>query len=123
MVADVLEEAPTRLNLGDDAGDVGPEVAGVGLAEHGAGEGEGLAGVSADNQVDMATERSAVEAREVGPNRCIVQGACFNLRDQDVDGVCFPLHVTEDASPWHGELDPEFESSATGAERESSKGR
>jgi hypothetical protein len=61
VVADVLEEAELGSHLPDDAGDVGPEVAGVVGPASLAGHAERLARVAANDAIHDATPRSAVE--------------------------------------------------------------
>lgn len=69
MPGDVFEEDPFGAAFADDAGDVGPEVAGIVSATALSGRAEGLAGVSGEDGVEGAAERQGVEAAQVGPDR------------------------------------------------------
>ena len=66
---DVFEEDPCRAAFSDDAGDVGPEVAGIVGAAALSCSTEGLAGVACEDGVKCAMERSGVEGPQVGPDR------------------------------------------------------
>ena len=68
MPGDVFEEDPFRAAFPDDAGDVGPEMAGIVGATALSGRAEGLAGVSGENGIKCPAERPSVEAAQVGPD-------------------------------------------------------
>ena len=61
MSADVLEEAPSRLDRSNNVGNVGPEVAGVLDSEPPTSIREGLARVAANDEIHDSTPRCAVE--------------------------------------------------------------
>ena len=69
MPGDVFEKDPFRAAHPDDAGDVGPEMAGVVGAAALSGRAEGLAGVSGEDEVERPAEGSGVEPAQVGPDR------------------------------------------------------
>ena len=66
---DVFEEDPFRAAFPDDAGDVGPEMAGIVGATALSGRAEGLAGIACGDGIEGATDRAGVEAAKVGPDR------------------------------------------------------
>ena len=66
---DVFEEDPFRAAFADDAGDVGPEMAGIVGPAALSGRAEGLAGVSGEDGVEGAAEGASVEAAQIGPDR------------------------------------------------------
>lgn len=69
MAGDVFEEQPSGCGLGSDAGDMGPEVAGVSLGEFAAGGRERLAGIARSEEIHRATPMAAVEGGKVVPDR------------------------------------------------------
>jgi hypothetical protein len=69
MPGDVLEEHPFGAAFPDDAGDVGPEVAGIVGAAALSRRAEGLAGISREDDVEGPTEGPSVEGSQVGPDR------------------------------------------------------
>ena len=69
VAGDVLAEDDGGLALGDDAGDVGPEVALVIDAELVSSDRERLARVSRSDAIHDATPRSSVEGSQVTPER------------------------------------------------------
>ena len=69
MPGDVFEEDPFRAAFADDAGDVGPEVAGIVGAAAFPSCAERLARVSSQDGVERAAEGTGVEAAQVGPDR------------------------------------------------------
>jgi hypothetical protein len=119
MPGDVLEEAPLGLTLADDAGDVGPEVAGVGLAEPLPGDAERLARIPAMNNVNQPSPRAGVELLEVSPHRCGVKESIRHPGEEDVLRVRFVLDVADGAVAGDGPLEAEVESADAGTEGES----
>ena len=65
---DIFEEDPFGAALADNAGDIGPEVAGIVGAAAFPGRAEGLAGISREDGVECAVEGAGVEAAQVGPD-------------------------------------------------------
>jgi hypothetical protein len=118
VVGDVLKENESWLYLADDAGDVGPEVAGVVRAESLPGHAERLAGVAANEAIHDATPRSAVEGGKIAPQRARIQAALFHARDKEAGDVGFSLNATDDASSWMRQSNGEIESAVAGAEGE-----
>jgi len=68
MTGDVFEEDPLWAAFGDDAGDVGPEVARVVGPAAFPGGAEGLAGISGEDDVEGAEKGPGIEAAEIIPD-------------------------------------------------------
>ena len=69
MPGDVFEKDPFRAELKDDAGNIGPEVAGIIGSATIFSCTEGLAGVTGEDDVEGAAEGPGVERPQVGPDR------------------------------------------------------
>jgi len=66
---DVFEKDPLGSAFPDDAGDVGPEVAGVGRTAALSSGTEGLAGISGEDGIEGTAEGPGVEAAQIIPDR------------------------------------------------------
>jgi hypothetical protein len=122
VVGDVLQKDNWRGALADDAGDVGPEVAGIVGPASLAGHAEWLAGVAANEAIHDATPRAAVEGSEIAPQRARIQAALFHARAKEAGDVGFSLNATDDASARTRQSDGEIESAVAGAEGEDTPG-
>lgn len=91
MPRNVLKEDPLGLNLSDDPGDVGPEVAGVVFALSLSRGGKRLAWVSGKHGVAEATPGAAVEGADVIPDRGRGEVSGPLCCDKCGSGVFFPL--------------------------------
>jgi len=109
MAGDVLEKNESWGALGDDPGNVGPEVAGIGAAAAIPCQAERLAGVSRRDAIHDATPRAAVEGGEIVPDRSPIQGTVRHARHQRGGGMGFPLHETDGAVAVGDEPDSELE--------------
>ena len=91
VTGDVLNEDPFGAALADDAGDLGPQVAGIGVPTALSGSAEGLAGVSGQHGVEGTAEGSGIEAAQIIPDwgGGEISGA-LGL-DEDASGICLPL--------------------------------
>ena len=98
MAADVLEEAPARLEISDPGSDGGPEVAGVVLAPACSGIGERLARVAANEAIHEAAPCPEVEGSQVTPERSRRKVCCFHAVDQERGCRGFVLHEAHCAS-------------------------
>ncbi len=76
MMGDILEEDEGWLNLVDDAGDMGPEVARIVGTEPSACDRERLARISRSDDVHRAAPSAAVESGNVVLDNSLIQGAC-----------------------------------------------
>jgi hypothetical protein len=70
MAGDVLDENKGRSAFANNAGDLGPEVAGVVFSTALAGDAEPLAGISRSDDIHRSTPRCAVEGSHIIPDRC-----------------------------------------------------
>ena len=118
MMGDILEEDEGRLDLADDAGDMGPEVARVVRAPAFARDGERLARIARSDDVHRAAPWAAVEAGNVVPDRCWIQGRLFHSGHENGRGVGFPLDMAHSSIPGQGDGEPEIEPACAGTERE-----
>lgn len=123
MSADVLEDGEGGLALGEDAGDVGPEVSRIVGAQLGAGHAERLARIPSSDEIHDATPRASVEGSDVRPDRSVIHGTLRHSCDQVRAGVCFPLHMSHDTSSpgpkaLKGVVDSKLEAAGPGEEAE-----
>jgi hypothetical protein len=123
MMGDVLEEHEGRLDLADDAGDMGPKVAQVIRTPALARDGERLARIARSDDVHRAAPRAVVEGGNVVPDRRAIQGRVFHPRHEDGRGVGVPLDVTHSAISGECQVQPEVEPAGAGAEREAEQAR
>jgi hypothetical protein len=70
VTGDVLEKHPCGAALADDAGDVGPQVAGIVGPATLSGGAEGLAGISGEDGIEGTAEWAGIEAAQIVPDRC-----------------------------------------------------
>jgi len=68
VAGDVFEKDPCGSAFSDDAGNVGPEVTGIIGTTALSGGAERLAGISGEERVEGAAERSGVEAAQIIPD-------------------------------------------------------
>ena len=122
MSGDVLQKGPLGPALVNDAGDVGPEVAGVILAPALPGMGKRLAGVSGEDGIESASEWPCVECGEIVPDwrRGEVSGplSC----DEAGSRVFFPLDKAAGVEARLGEHETHIKATAACAEGQSVPG-
>ena len=123
MMGDILEEHERRLNLADDAGDMGPEVARVIRAPAFARDGERLARIARSDDVHRAAPRAAVEGSNVVPDRRAIQGRVFHPRHESGCGEGFPFDMAHSTISGDGDGKPEVESASARAQREAEQAR
>ena len=119
---DVFEKDPFGGAFPDDAGDVGPEVAGVtGPAALACGA-ERLAGVTGENDVEGTAEGPGIETAQVVPDRRWgeIPGALGG--DKDASGPIFPFDEGPGVISGFREHDAQIQASATCAEGQSMPG-
>lgn len=121
MIGDIFEEDDRGVAFADDARNVRPEMAWIGIAEAATRDRERLARVARSEDIHEAAPRSAVEGCKVVPDRCRIQGFVFHPRHES--GCCegFPLDVTHSAISGTGDVEAEVETACSGAEREAVK--
>jgi len=118
MMGDILEEDEGRLDLADDAGDMGPEVARVLRTPALSRDGERLARIARSDDIHRAAPWAAVETGNVVPDRRAIQGRVLHPRHEDARGEGVPLDVTHSTISGDGDGEPEVEPARAGAEGE-----
>ena len=93
MAGDVLEEAPLGADFADDAGNFGPEVAGIVTAKPVSGQAEGLAGITGRDEMNAAAPSSAVEGSQIVPYRSRSQGRVSHPRHESGRGETVSLDI------------------------------
>jgi hypothetical protein len=116
MMGDILEEHEGWFDLGDDAGDMRPEVARIVRTPPLSRDGERLARIARAENVHCAAPWAAVEAGNVVPERRVIQARVFHPRHEDGRCIGVPLDVTHSSISGVGEGEPEIESTCAGAE-------
>lgn len=119
---DVLAEETISPAFAQDPQDLVDEEAVVAGAAALAGDGVGLAGVSAKDAMNAAAPRASVEGGKVRPDRSVIQLARLAARDQPCGGKCFPLQVSDSARSGFGNMHAEVEPAGPGAEGEDVEG-
>lgn len=122
MTGDVFEEDPFGAAFADDAGDVGPEVAGIVGAAAFPGRAEGLAGVSGEDSVEGAAEGAGVEAAQVGPDRGRGEVSRALGGDEHRPWPVLPFDEGAGVIAGFGEHEAQIKASAACAERQSVPG-
>jgi hypothetical protein len=118
MMGDIFEEDEGRLDLTDDTGDVGPEVARILGAEPSACHRERLARVPGREEIHRAAPWAAVERSNVAPDRCLIQGRVFHPRHESGCGEGFPFDMAHSTISGDGDGKPEVKPASAGAEGE-----
>jgi hypothetical protein len=113
---DILEEAPFRIELADDALEMRPEVAWIVFPAPLSCKAEGLAGITASEDMNPSTPRAAVEGGNVVPDRSLIQGRVCHPRHENRRREGFPLDVTNSSISGFGDMQSEFKPADAGAE-------
>ena len=122
MPGDVFEEDPFRATFANDAGDVGPEVAGIVGATAFSGRAEGLAGISCKDDVEGAEERPGIEAAQIVPDRRRGEIPRALGGDEDRPWPALPFDEGAGVIAGLGEHEAQIKASAACAEGESVPG-
>jgi len=109
MMGDILEEDEGRFDLGDDAGDMRPEVAWILTAEPSARDRERLARIARSNDVHRAAPWAAVEGGNVVPDNSLIQGRVFHPRHESGCGDGFPFDIAHSTISGDCDGEPEVE--------------
>jgi hypothetical protein len=122
VTGDVFEEDPFRAAFADDAGDVGPEMAGIVGAAALSGRAEGLAGIACEDGIEGPAEGTCVKAAQIGPDRG--RGEVSRALGCDEDGARPVLPFDEGAGviAGLGEHEAQIKASAACAEGQSVPG-
>ena len=122
VAGDVFEKDPFRPAFSDDAGDIGPEVAGIVGAAALSGCAEGLAGISGEDGIEGTMEGSGVEAAQVGPDWCWGEVSSALGGDEDGARPVLPFDKASGVIARLGEHEAQIKASAACAEAESVSG-
>ena len=122
VTGDVFKEHPFGAAFVDDAGDLGPEVAGIVRAAAFAGGAEGLAGISGQDRVEGAAEGPGVEAAQIVPDRRRGEIPRALGGDEHGSGPVFPFDEGAAVIAGLGEHEAHIQASAACAEAEAMPG-
>lgn len=120
MSFDVLEETPLRLDLPDDAGNVRPQMPGIGGSSAHAGEGEGLTGITGSEDMNPAAPWAAVEGSHVIPDRRVIQDLVFHPGHEGRRSECFPLDETNSSISGFRDVEAKLQAANAGTEGDAS---
>lgn len=118
MMGDIFEEDEGRLGLGDNSGDMRPEMARIVRSLTFACNAERLARVARSDDVHRAAPRAAVKGGKVVPDRRRIQGRVFHPRHEDGCGVGFPFDIAHSTISGAGDCEPEVKAAGARTERE-----
>ena len=122
VTGDVFEKDPLWRAFLDDTGDLWPEVAGIiGTAALASGA-EGLAGISGEDDVESAAERSGIETAEIVPDWCRGEIPCALCGDENGSGPILPLDEGVGVETGFGQHEAQIKASAASAEGQSVPG-
>ena len=119
---DVLNEDPFGGTFPDDAGDIGPEVAGIVGASTFSGSAEGLAGISGEDDIEGPAKGTAVEAAQIIPDRGWSEIPRALGGDEDSSWPVLPFDKGVGVIAGLGEHEAQIKASAACAERQSVPG-
>ena len=122
VTGDVFKEDPFGTALDDDAGDLGPEVAGVVGTGTLSGSAEGLARISGEDGIEGTAEGPGIKAAEIIPDRGRgeVSGALGS--DEDAAGPVLPFDKCPGVKSGFGEHEAQIQASTACAEGQSVPG-
>ena len=118
----VFEEHPLGAAFPDDAGDIGPEVAGIVGATALSGRAERLAGISGEDDVEGTAERAGIEAAEIIPDRGSGEIPSALGGDENGAGPILPFDEGAGVIARFGEHEAQIKASAACAEGQSVPG-
>jgi hypothetical protein len=119
---DVFEKDPCGSAFSDDAGDLGPEVAGIVGTAALSGCAEGLAGISGQHGVEGTPEGPGFEAAQIIPDWRWGEVSCALGGDEDGAGPAFPLDKGAGVIAGFGQHEAQIKASAACAEGQSVPG-
>ena len=122
VAGDVFEEDPFGTTLGNDPGDVGPEVAGIVGTAAFSRRAEGLARISREDGVKGTAEGAGVEAAYVVPDRGRSEIPCALGGDEHGAGPVLPFDKAPGVIAGLGEHEAQIKASAACAEGQSVPG-
>jgi len=118
----VFEEDPFRVTLGDDTGDVWPEVAGIVRTTAFSGRAEGLAGISGKDGIEGTAEGTGIETAQIIPDRGRGEISRALGGDEDGTGPILPFDKGAGVIAGLGEHEAQIKASAARAEGQSVPG-
>lgn len=122
VTGDVFEEDPFGPAFGNDAGDLGPEVAGIIGPTAFSGSAERLAGISGEDNIEGAVKWAGIEATQIIPNRCRGEIPCALGGNEDRPWPVLPLDEGAGVIAGFGEHEAHIQASAACAEGQSVPG-
>ena len=122
VTGDVFEEDPCGAALADDAGDLGPEVAGIIGATALSRCAEGLTRISGEDDVEGAAKGTGIEAAEIIPDRGWGEIPGALCGDEDRARPVFPFDKGAGVIAGFGEHEAQIKASAASAEGQSVPG-
>jgi hypothetical protein len=122
VACDVFEKDPFRAAFADDAGNVGPQVAGIVGAAAPSCRAEGLAGIACEDGIEGAAEGPGIEAAQVGPDRGRGEVSDCLRRDEHRPWPVLPFDEDAGVIAGFGEHEAQIKASAACAEGESMPG-
>jgi len=122
VTGDVFEEDPFRGAFLDDAGDLGPEVAGVIGTTALSGRAERLAGISGEDRVEGPAEGACIEAAQIIPDRCWGEITRALGGDKHSSGPVFPFDKCACVKTGLSEHEAQIKAAAACAEGQSMPG-
>ena len=122
MTGDVFQEDPFGGTFPDDAGDLGPEVAGIIGATAFASGAEGLAGIPGEDDVEGAAKGTGIEAAKIIPDWCRGEVSCALCGDEHAARPVLPFDKSTGVIAGFGEHEAQIQASAACAEGQSVPG-
>jgi len=116
MTGDVFEKDPFGAALGNDAGNLGPEVAGIIGSTAFASRAEGLAGISGEDRGEGPAEAAGVEAAQIVPDWGRGEIPRGLGGDENSSGPVFPFDKCAGVIAGLGEHEAQIKASAACAE-------
>ena len=121
MTGDVFKEAPFGSCLADNAGDLGPEVAGIIGTEPVACKRERLARITGSDEMNPAAPRLATEGSQIVPDRSRSQGRVCHPCHESGRGERVSLDMTHSSISGFGQMQAEVKSADAGAKADAAK--
>ena len=116
---DIFEEGPFGPDLVNDAGDIGPEVAGIICTAALSGMAERLAGIAGRDDMNAVAPRAAIKGFEIVPNKRLSQGLVFHPGHESGRSMGFPLDISHSAISFFGDMEAEVQASISCTQRDS----
>ena len=122
VTGDVLNEDPFGAALADDAGDLGPQVAGIIGPAAFACCAKRLAGITGEDGIEGTAEGAGIEAAQIIPDWGWGEVSIALGGDEDASGIAFPFDKGSGVISGFGKHDAQIEASAACAEGQSVPG-